>query len=180
MDTVNVTAVVGACTRERARYAKQLAETSGRAALRLRSGAPQAPAPTAAYSADQDRPGWVFLLNGEFEPHITDFRVSAFRYENFRPFHPERLQLLLDERVELGEFGALVRSAGFCRLATRSDIVAQWEQAGHMLSFTPLDRDDHDSEDAELARTRPGRRVHRPGPRPRRSDHRARRCHAHR
>ncbi|GAA4842166.1 GTP-binding protein [Saccharopolyspora rosea] len=123
---------------------------SPRAVLRLHHGAPQAPVPTAAYTADQDRPGWVCLLNGEFEPHMTDLRVSAFRYENFRPFHPERLQRLLDERVELGEFGTLVRSAGFCRLATRPDIVAQWEQTGHMLSFTPLGRDGHASEDAEL------------------------------
>lgn len=49
-----------------------------------------------AYTAEQVRPGWVALLNGSHDPHMTDPRVTAFRYENVRPLHPARLGALLD------------------------------------------------------------------------------------
>lgn len=99
---------------------------------------------------EQESPGWVQLLNGEYEPYMTDIRVSAMRYESVRPFHPERLHALLDERIERGEFGLVVRSAGFCRFATRSDTVAQWDHVGSMIAFTPAQTDDGISEAQDL------------------------------
>ncbi|MDO5052659.1 MAG: GTP-binding protein [Pseudoclavibacter sp.] len=108
------------------------------AALRLGGAEGAGEPPAAHYGPGQDRPGWVRLLNGEFEPVMTDPRVRAFRYERMRPAHPQRLLELLDERVEPGEFGSLLRSAGFCRLATRPGVTAQWEQVGSMLSLEPL------------------------------------------
>ncbi|CAL4860358.1 GTP-binding protein [Microbacterium sp. MM2322] len=90
----------------------------------------------------QEAPGWVQLLNGEFAPHMTDSRISAFRYENVRPLHPGRLTALLDERIESGQFGFVVRSAGFCRFATRSHTVAQWDHVGSMIAFSPVQVDD--------------------------------------
>jgi G3E family GTPase len=95
------------------------------------------------------RPGWVGVLNDEFDPHMTDRRVSAFRYEQVRPLHPARLMALLD-RVEAGEFGNVVRSAGFCRLATRPHITAQWEHVGRMISLEPLTSDERLVEGEEL------------------------------
>ncbi|MFT4220581.1 MAG: GTP-binding protein [Microbacterium sp.] len=87
-------------------------------------------------------PGWVSLLNDEFAPRMTDPGVSAFRYEQARPLHPARLQRLLDERIERGEFGAVIRSAGFCRLATRPCRTAQWDHVGRMISFSPVGGDE--------------------------------------
>ncbi|WP_029150433.1 GTP-binding protein [Microbacterium indicum] len=98
----------------------------------------------------QDRPGWIGLLNDDHEPHMTDRRVSAFRYEAARPFHPARLEALLDDRVEPGDFGTVLRSAGFCRLATRPGTVAHWEHVGSMLSLPPLSDDGDIGDDEEL------------------------------
>ena len=102
------------------------------------------------YTPQQVRPGWVALINSAHDPHMTDPRVSAFRYESFRPLHPERLARLLDERIEPGEFGTVIRSVGFCRFATRPHMVAEWNHVGGMISFDPLARDDALGEDDEL------------------------------
>ncbi|WP_397558257.1 GTP-binding protein [Microbacterium alkaliflavum] len=104
---------------------------------------------TDPYTPGQSRPGWVSLLNGDFDPHMTDPQVSAFRYEQVRPLHPGRLMAVLD-RIEDGEFGVLVRSAGFCRLATRPQVAAQWEHVGQMFSLNPLGDDDRLANDEEL------------------------------
>lgn len=102
------------------------------------------------YSVEQDRAGWICLLNGDFDPHMTDRRVSAVRYEQIRPLHPGRLQHLLDERIEPGEFGLVVRSAGFCRLATRPGVVGQWEHVGRVISLSPIAADAALADDDEL------------------------------
>lgn len=114
---------------------------SPRARLRLEHGAIAVPEPCAGYSAVQERPGWVAVLNGEHDPHMTDRRVRAIRYEQVRPLHPGRLQALLDDRVEPGEFGTVIRSAGFCRIATRPRVVGEWDHVGRMFSLEPLAHD---------------------------------------
>lgn len=89
------------------------------------------------------------VLNDDFAAHMTDARVSAFRYEQVRPLHPGRLMAVLD-RIGQGEFGVVVRSAGFCRLATRPQITAQWEHTGQMFTLTPLSDDTRLADDDEL------------------------------
>jgi len=84
----------------------------------------------------------VHLLNDEHRPHMRDIRVSAFRYEQLRPFHPGRLHQLLQDQFPGGDFGAVLRSAGFCRLATRPGIVGSWDHVGQMISLDPLARDE--------------------------------------
>lgn len=121
-----------------------------RARLRLDQGSIEAPRSDGAYGIAQERQGWIALLNGAHDPHMTDPRVSAFRYENVRPMHPGRLQELLDERIEAGEFGAVVRSAGFCRFATRPRVVAEWNHVGRMITFDRIGRDDVLAEDEEM------------------------------
>ena len=98
---------------------------------------------SAPYTSAQDRAGWVQLLNGEFDPHMTDARVSGFTYEQVRPLHPARLKNALD-RIDEAEFGIVVRSAGFCRLATRPDRSAHWDHAGREITFSPLAPDGDD------------------------------------
>lgn len=99
-----------------------------------RNGAPPVP-DRVAYNAAQDRAGWMATLSGGADPHMTDPRVTAFRYEQVRPVHPGRLQRVLDERIEPGEFGRIVRSAGFCTFATRPHAMLQWDHVGHTIAF---------------------------------------------
>ncbi|MFD2673727.1 GTP-binding protein [Gulosibacter bifidus] len=93
---------------------------------------------SAGLNRGQDRCGWVALLNDEHTPHFTDQSVTAFRYQQVRPLHPQRLQQVLDARIEQGEFGQVLRSAGFCTFATRSDFTAAWEHVGQMIAFAPV------------------------------------------
>lgn len=91
------------------------------------------------------RPGWVTALNGEHRPTMTDARVRTVRYEQIRPFHPGRLRTALDERLESGACGVLLRSVGFCRLATRPRVVGQWEHVGSCMWLHPLAADEGDA-----------------------------------
>lgn len=91
-----------------------------------------------AIDAATQQPGWVRAMNGEHRPHVTDRAVSTFRYQQLRPFHPNRIVRLLDGEIEAGAFGAVVRSAGFCSFATRPGIPARWDHIGRMISFHPM------------------------------------------
>lgn len=122
---------------------------SPRARLTLDRGVAHAGEPV-VYTAGQDRPGWVGILNDDFDPHITDARVSSFRYEQLRPMHPARLSALLNGAFERGAFGSVLRSAGLCRLASRPRITAKWEQVGCMFSLHPLMADDEYGDDDEV------------------------------
>ncbi len=108
------------------------------------------PGEPVAYSVGQERPGWVGILNEDFDPHITDPRVAFFRYEQLRPMHPGRLSRLLDGDFSRGAFGTVLRSAGFCRLASRPRVTAKWEHVGQMFSMHPLIADDEYEDDDEV------------------------------
>ncbi|GAA1809637.1 CobW C-terminal domain-containing protein [Nesterenkonia flava] len=128
-----------------------LGHLSPHAALRLEGEDDVSFTPSAKpYTQEQTRPGWVSVLNADFVPAVDHPSVSAVRYETPRPFHPGRLKDVLDTRVEGGEFGQVVRSAGFCRLATRPHVTAHWEQVGTMLSLLPLAFDHQISDPDEL------------------------------
>lgn len=112
-----------------------------RARLRAYRGVAEHGDADVAYDLAQDGAGWLCVLNGECDPYMTEARVSAFRYEQIRPLHPGRLKHFLD-RVERRDFGAVVRSAGFCRLATRPGIAGGWDHVGRVISLNPLATDD--------------------------------------
>ncbi|WP_431795706.1 GTP-binding protein [Microbacterium enclense] len=88
-----------------------------------------------------ERAGWVRALNDEHDPYMRDNRVSTLRYDQVRPFHPARLQTALD-RLDDGTAGRLVRSAGFCRVASRPGILARWEHVGSAMWIEPIGTDD--------------------------------------
>ena len=88
-----------------------------------------------------ERAGWVRALNDEHDPYMRDNRVSTLRYDQVRPFHPARLQSTLD-RLDAGAAGRLVRSAGFCRIASRPGILARWEHVGSAMWIEPIGTDD--------------------------------------
>lgn len=87
-----------------------------------------------------ERAGWVHSLNDEHDPHMTDSRVTTLRYEQPRPFHPGRLTTTLND-IDSGRLGTALRSAGFCRLATRAGILARWDQVGSAIWIDPLSAD---------------------------------------
>ncbi|MGO1507655.1 MAG: GTP-binding protein [Microbacterium sp.] len=118
------------------------------ARLRLDQDGVDCISPDHAFTSGQDRAGWVSVLNGDADPHMTDPRVGAFRYEQLRPFHPQRLSDVLMHRFDTGEFGQVVRSAGFCRLASRPRTVLQWDHVGRTIAFH-IASESHE-QDAEL------------------------------
>jgi G3E family GTPase len=102
----------------------------------LHAGTPRAPETEVL-----ERAGWVRALNDEHDPYMRDNRVSTLRYDQVRPFHPERLQTALD-RLDEGAAGRLIRSAGFCRIASRPGILARWEHVGSAMWIEPIGTDD--------------------------------------
>jgi G3E family GTPase len=87
-----------------------------------------------------ERAGWIHALNDEHDPHMTDPRVTTLRYEQPRPFHPGRLTTALND-IDSGRLGTVLRSAGFCRLATRARILARWDQVGSAIWIDPQSAD---------------------------------------
>ncbi|GAA2180465.1 hypothetical protein GCM10009847_18480 [Leucobacter tardus] len=81
--------------------------------------------------------GWAALLQGRHRPPHTDRRIGALHYAQLRPFHPTRLRSLLDDRLDPREFGTVIRSAGFCRIATRASVLARWDHVGQVCSIEP-------------------------------------------
>lgn len=127
-----------------------LSALAPRARMRLHPVPATAPDAPVTLPRAQDRPGWIALLNDDHDPHMTDTRVRAVRYQAARPFHPARLRRLLDRDVEHDAFGMVLRSAGFCRLATRHGATAHWEHVGRMFSLSPASVDDELDDDDEL------------------------------
>ncbi|MGO1507656.1 MAG: GTP-binding protein [Microbacterium sp.] len=109
------------------------------AALWLDQGGLEPDHPTACDGASPNiQPGWVSVINGTHAPRMSDARIGTLHYEQLRPFHPERLKQLIDDRIEKSEFGTVIRSAGFCRLASRAQTLARWEHVGPVFSMLPL------------------------------------------
>ena len=82
-------------------------------------------------------PGWVAELNGDHVPETEEYGISSLVFRADRPFHPGRLWRLVAERLDSGEFGRVLRSKGFFRLATRGATVGLWSQAGPVARFEP-------------------------------------------
>jgi len=85
--------------------------------------------------------GWTAILNSEFRPPARSGGVRACRFEQARPFHPQRLQAVLSAALGEGCWGRIVRSAGFAKLASRPYVTAHWDQVGTLLTFSPLTAD---------------------------------------
>ncbi|GGK51908.1 GTP-binding protein [Nocardia camponoti] len=75
--------------------------------------------------------GWAEELAGGHTPETEEYGISSITYTADRPFHPQRL---FDA---LAQMRGVLRSKGFCWLATRPDLAAIWSQAGPNLTFEP-------------------------------------------
>lgn len=102
-----------------------------------------------SFTMEQTQAGWVSLLNGDFAPRFQDSAVTGLRYEQMRPFHPGRLSDLMSRWMDSLQGGRLLRSAGFCHLATRSHITGHWNQVGTHLAMFPAAFDHQLSEEDE-------------------------------
>ena len=76
-------------------------------------------------------PGWAEELAGGHTPETEEYGIRSVTYRATRPFHPARLE------QALGRFTGLLRSKGFCWIASRPDLAAVWSQAGPNLVIEP-------------------------------------------
>jgi G3E family GTPase len=78
-----------------------------------------------------ESPGWVEELANGHAPETEEYGISSVTFRARRPFHPQRLHAAL-ERLH-----GLLRSKGFCWIASRPELVAIWSQAGPNLAIDP-------------------------------------------
>ncbi len=78
--------------------------------------------------------GWEAELAGGHTPETEEYGISSLTYTADRPFHPQRLADVL------AGLRRLLRSKGFCWIASRPEIAAVWSQAGPNLTFEPAAR----------------------------------------
>lgn len=78
-------------------------------------------------------PGWVKELNGQHIPETEEYGISSFVFRARRPFHPERLNALLDEGLD-----GVLRAKGYLWLASRPHIAAMLSWAGSSIGIEPM------------------------------------------
>lgn len=76
-------------------------------------------------------PGWDEEIANGHTPETEEYGISSMTFRSDRPFHPERLSDALEQ------VRGLLRSKGFCWIASRPSIVAIWSQAGPNLTIEP-------------------------------------------
>lgn len=99
-------------------------------------------------------PGWAKLQSPGWVPKVASCEVKYMLYKRLKPFHPGRLgKLLGDGNVstvprQLG----LTRSKGTFWLATRSEMVGEWQHAGSLYRFVQGGLWDQDMDDGTAER----------------------------
>jgi len=85
-----------------------------------------------SYERAQGAAGWQKALMGEVLPETEEYGIGHFVYRASKPFHPQKLKVWLER-----EWPGVIRSKGFFWLATRSDRVGGWSQAGAVTQHGP-------------------------------------------
>ncbi len=78
-----------------------------------------------------ESPGWVEELANGHAPETEEYGISSITFRARRPLHPQRLHAALEQ------LRGLLRSKGFCWIASRPELVAIWSQAGPNLAIEP-------------------------------------------
>jgi G3E family GTPase len=78
-----------------------------------------------------ESPGWVEELANGHAPETEEYGISSVTFRARRPLHPQRLHVALEQ------LQGLLRSKGFCWIASRPEFLAVWSQAGPNLAIDP-------------------------------------------
>ena len=78
-----------------------------------------------------EAPGWDEEIADGHTPETEEYGISSMTFRADRPFHPNRLARAL------GQMTRILRSKGFCWIASRPGIAAIWSQAGPNLVIEP-------------------------------------------
>jgi G3E family GTPase len=81
-----------------------------------------------------EAPGWMAVLRGDEQPETAEYGITSFVYRARRPLHPERFWAFIQNKRQLK---GLLRSKGFCWIATRPDWIGLWSQAGRVAELSP-------------------------------------------
>lgn len=81
--------------------------------------------------AAAEAPGWDEEIADGHTPETEEYGIGSMTFRADRPFHPQRLSEVL------GQLRGVLRSKGFCWIASRSNIAAIWSQAGPNLVIDP-------------------------------------------
>jgi len=79
----------------------------------------------------ESAPGWDEEIAEGHTPETEEYGISSMTFRADRPFHPDRLARALENVT------GLLRSKGFCWIASRPLIAAIWSQAGPNLVIEP-------------------------------------------
>ncbi|MET9440634.1 GTP-binding protein [Streptomyces sp. NPDC006610] len=97
----------------------------------------------------QQAPGWVRELNGDHVPETEEYGISSTVFRSAASFHPGRLWAFVNESLDSGAYGQVLRSKGFFTLASRPRVTGLWSQAGSVARFEPSAARDADSPHAQ-------------------------------
>lgn len=78
-----------------------------------------------------DSPGWDEEIADGHTPETEEYGISSMTFRADRPFHPTRLADAINQMTRI------LRSKGFCWIASRPTIAAIWSQAGPNLVIEP-------------------------------------------
>ncbi len=79
-------------------------------------------------------PAWLQELSGQHTPETEEYGIGSFVYRARRPFHPERLDEVLDDPA----LHTVVRAKGMFWLATRPSLVGLLSKAGRSVTLDPI------------------------------------------
>lgn len=78
-------------------------------------------------------PGWLQTPRDAAVPETEEYGIGSLTFEARRPFHPGRLW----DFVRGDLFETILRSKGYCWLASRHSFAVLWSQAGPSFGFDP-------------------------------------------
>jgi len=77
-------------------------------------------------------PGWLKEMENQHIPETQEYGISSFVYKARKPFEPLKLYDFLQNQAKLG---GVIRAKGFYWLATDSNYIYEYAQAGANLTF---------------------------------------------